>query len=90
MNRQLLGLAILLLALVMLSALAVVYSTHETRRLFVELEQLNAKRDAMNVQWGRLELEQSAWATHARVERLARGKLRMVMPNGSDTVYVTP
>lgn len=89
MSRHLLGLAILL-ALVMLSALAVVYSTHETRRLFVELEQLNAKRDAMNVQWGQLELEQSAWATHARVERLARGKLRMVMPNGSDTVYVTP
>lgn len=89
MNRQLFALVVLL-ALVMLSALAVVYSTHETRRLFVELEQLNAKRDAMNVQWGRLELEQSAWATHARVERLARGKLRMVMPNGSDTVYVTP
>lgn len=79
-----------LLALVMLSALAVVYSTHETRRLFVELERLNAQRDAMNVEWGRLELEQSAWATHARVERLARGKLRMVMPDGGDTVYVTP
>jgi cell division protein FtsL len=89
MNWQLAGIAGLL-ALVMISALAVVYSTHETRRLFVELEQLNARRDAMNVEWGRLELEQSAWATHARVERLARGTLQMVMPNGSDTVYVTP
>ncbi|MEJ2479166.1 MAG: cell division protein FtsL [Acidihalobacter sp.] len=89
MNWQLAGIGGLL-ALVMLSALAVVYSTHETRRLFVELEQLNARRDAMNVEWGRLELEQSAWATHARVERLARGTLQMVMPNGNDTVYVTP
>ncbi|MEJ2631606.1 MAG: cell division protein FtsL [Acidihalobacter sp.] len=89
MNWQLAGIAGLL-ALVMISALAVVYSTHETRQLFVELEQLNARRDAMNVEWGRLELEQSAWATHARVERLARGTLQMVMPNGSDTVYVTP
>lgn len=89
MNWQLAGIGGLL-ALVMLSALAVVYSTHETRRLFVELEQLNARRDAMNVEWGRLQLEQSAWATHARVERLARGTLQMVMPNGNDTVYVTP
>lgn len=89
MNWQLGGIGGLL-ALVMLSALAVVYSTHETRRLFVELEQLNARRDAMNVEWGRLELEQSAWATHARVERLARGTLQMVMPTGGDTVYVTP
>jgi cell division protein FtsL len=88
-NWQLAGIGGLL-ALVMLSALAVVYSTHETRRLFVELEQLNARRDAMNVEWGRLQLEQSAWATHARVERLARGTLQMVMPNGNDTVYVTP
>ncbi|APZ44505.1 cell division protein FtsL [Acidihalobacter ferrooxydans] len=79
-----------LLALVMGSALAVVYSTHETRMLFVELEKLDAQRDAQRVEWGRLELEQSAWATHARVDRIARKTLHMTMPNSTDTVYVTP
>lgn len=89
MNWRLGGIAGLL-ALVMASALAVVYSTHETRQLFMKLNQLNARHDAMSVEWGRLELEQSAWGTHARVERIARGKLHMVMPDSRDTVYVTP
>lgn len=79
-----------LLALVMGSALAVVYSVHETRHLFAELERLDSRRDAMNVEWGRLELEQSVWATHSRVDRIARSRLHMVMPDGADTVYVTP
>ncbi|OBS09080.1 cell division protein FtsL [Acidihalobacter prosperus] len=75
---------------VMGSALGVVYSTYETRQLFIRLERLDAQRDALNVEWGRLELEQSVWSAHSRVERIARGKLDMVMPNGSDTVYVSP
>lgn len=89
MNWPLIG-ASGLLALVMVSAIAVVYSTHETRSLFIRLENLDRQRDVMNVEWGRLQLEQSAWATHARVERIARGRLHMTMPNASDTVYVSP
>lgn len=89
MNWPLAGLAVLL-ALNMGTALAVVYTTHENRQLFVTLERLDKERDALNVEWGRLELEQGVWGRHSRVERIARERLHMVMPDATDTVYVSP
>ena len=65
---------------VMVSALAVVYSRHESRKLFVELQVLQEERDEMNVDWGRLQLEQSTWTTHGRVADTARERLDMVVP----------
>ncbi|MDT8403529.1 cell division protein FtsL [Sulfuriflexus sp.] len=65
---------------VMVSALAVVYSRHESRKLFVELQALQEERDEMNVDWGRLQLEQSTWTTHGRVADTARERLDMVVP----------
>ena len=37
--------------------------------MFVRLEKLNAERDALDMDWGRLQLEQSYWSSHALVER---------------------
>lgn len=68
---------LLLMALVEFSALAVVYSKHQSRKLFVELNSLQKTRDAMDVEWGQLQLEQSAWATSGRIEKLARQQLNM-------------
>ncbi len=82
-------LAVLSLA-VMLSALAVVYAKHESRKLFVEWQSLLAKQDEMNIEWGQLQLEQSTWATHTRVESLARERLGMVLPPQSEVVIVRP
>jgi cell division protein FtsL len=65
---------------VVLSALGVVYSKHQTRRLFVDVQRLEAERDRMNVDWGRLQLEQSTLATQARIESIAHGKLAMNIP----------
>ncbi|HQU14906.1 MAG: cell division protein FtsL [Chromatiales bacterium 21-64-14] len=79
-----------LLALVLASALGVVYATHETRRLFVELQHLRAERDSLNVEWGRLELEESTWGTHSRVERIARTQLGMHSPAPDSVVIVRP
>ncbi len=63
------------------SALAVVYSQHRSRELFVELQQLERERAALDTEWGRLELEQSTWATQGRIERLAREQLNMRLPD---------
>jgi cell division protein FtsL len=63
---------------VMATALAVVVMRHESRRLFVELQALEAERDHLNVEWGRLQLEQATWAEASRVERLARTDLGLV------------
>lgn len=87
MGRLMLG---LLTAAVLASALGVVFSTHESRRLFVELQGLQKLRDEMNAQWGRLQLEQSTWATHGRIERVANEKLDMVIPPHGAVVIVRP
>jgi cell division protein FtsL len=70
------------------SALAVVYTKHETRRLIAELQTLQAERDRMDVEWGRLQLEQSTLATHGRIEAIAHEKLRMSIPAQQAVVMV--
>lgn len=78
----------LLLCLVMASSFAVIYSKHQSRKLFVEVQQLNKNIDELNIEWGRLQLEQSAWSAHGRIERIARKKLNMILPGAGDVVYV--
>jgi cell division protein FtsL len=80
----------LLLLLVLGSATAVVYAKYASRKHFVELERLRSERDAVEVEWGRLQLEQGAWATHGRVERVARKRLQMRIPSSSEVVVIRP
>ncbi|MDD3519380.1 MAG: cell division protein FtsL [Chromatiales bacterium] len=77
-----------LFAAVLGSALGVVYSKHQGRKLFIELEALNQERDALNVEWGQLQLEQSTWATHGRIEEVARDRLGMALPDARSAVIV--
>lgn len=79
-----------LVAAVFVSAVQVVVTRHESRRLFVELQALERARDGLNEEWGRLQLEQSTWGTHGRVESLARSKLGMTMPTAEALILVTP
>ncbi len=78
------GTSLTLIALavaVLASALAVVYSQHRSRALFIELQRLETTQAELDTEWGRLELEQSTWATQGRIERLAREKLNMRLPD---------
>ncbi|HJU08208.1 MAG TPA: cell division protein FtsL [Rhodanobacteraceae bacterium] len=74
-----LAFAVLLLAVVA-GAIAVVWARHQGRVAFVQLTQLQNQRDALNVDYGRLELEQATWAAPGRVEQIARGQLGMIDP----------
>ena len=74
-----LAFAVLLLAVVA-SAIAVVWARHQGRVAFVHLTQLQNQRDALNVEYGRLELEQATWAAPGRIEQIARSQLDMVNP----------
>jgi cell division protein FtsL len=80
----------LLVVLVFGSAVGVVWARHQTRSQFVQLQQLNAERDALDVQWGQLKLEQSAFATHGRVEQAARDDLKMIIPRPEEVRIVKP
>ncbi|HEB59929.1 MAG TPA: cell division protein FtsL [Gammaproteobacteria bacterium] len=73
---------------VLSSALGVVYSRHQHRELFIELQALRAERDRLNIEWGKLQLEQSTWGTHVRIERVARKRLHMAAPEFRDIVVV--
>jgi len=76
---------LLLGALVFASALALVWTRHESRVRFVEMQSLNARRDELNTEWGRLQLEQATWAEESRIESIAREKLDMHSPGPEDT-----
>jgi len=72
------------------SAAAAVYLKHRSRELFVELERLDTRRDNLDIEWGQLQLEQSAWSTHAFVERVASAKLHMAMPPPKEIEIIAP
>ena len=77
----------LLVFAVLVSAIKVVLAHHQARTLFVEIQVLEKARDALDEEWGRLQLEQSTWATDDRIESLARAKLGMIEP-GSRSLKV--
>ena len=90
-SRNLLWIALPVLWLAVLgSAVQVIYSRHEARDMFVHLEKLNAERDSLEMEWGRLQLEQSYWSSHAFVERVANAKLQMNLPQTRDVRIVRP
>jgi cell division protein FtsL len=61
-------------------ALAVVTSQHKARKLYVELQQEQEQEKRFEVEWGQLQLEQSTWAMHTRIEQIATQQLRMRAP----------
>ena len=69
-----------LLVLLTACALGLVTSQHQARKLFVELEQQQERSRSLEVEYGQLQLEQSTWAMHARVEKIASRSLRMRAP----------
>ena len=71
-----------------LSAMALVFTKHESRKLFVELEQLTHERDELNIEWGQLQIEQSTWATHARIEQVATDDLALVRPRSTEIFVI--
>ena len=71
-----------------LSAIALVYTKHESRKLFVELETLTHQRDELNIEWGQLQIEQSTWAQHARIEQVASEDLSLVRPEAQEIFVI--
>ena len=91
MSRRALVLVTMALWLAVLAAAGgVIYVKHEARALFVELEKLSGERDRLNIEWGRLQLEQSSWSAHGFVEQVAHRQLRMTLPSATEVKIVQP
>ncbi|MGD8672148.1 MAG: cell division protein FtsL [Thiogranum sp.] len=80
----------LLLLAVIATAISAAYAKHQSRKLFIELQELEEQRDAMNVEWGQLQLEQSTYTTHGRVEGAARERLDMQVPAPQQVTILRP
>ena len=80
---------LVLLALLIACALALVTSQHRARKLYVDLQKEQEAAQRFEVEWGQLQLEQSTWAMHARVEKIAANALGMRVP-GPGRIQVVP
>jgi cell division protein FtsL len=78
-----------LLALAVCSALGVVAAQHQARKLFSQLEREQVRAQGLEVEWGQLQLEQSTWAAHARIEKIARERLGMRPPAPGQVISAT-
>jgi cell division protein FtsL len=82
-------LTLALLVLLIGCALALVTSQHHARKLYVELQKEQELARSLDVEWGQLQLEQSTWAMHARIEKVATQALGMRAPP-PDRVQMVP
>ncbi len=87
-SRQSFMLVLVFAVVCVTSALALIYTKHESRKLFVELEALTQERDELNIEWGQLQIEQSTWATHARIEQVATDNLSLVRPESTEIFVI--
>lgn len=79
-----------LTTVLVITALAVVYTKYRVRMLFAETQRLEQVLNAADEEWGRLQLEQNTWAEHSRIEKLARTRLGMVLPARETVIYIRP
>jgi len=76
-----LRLNLILFAILIICSLGLVSSQHQARKLFISLEEENDRAKQLEVEHGQLQLEQSTWAMHTRIEKIATQALRMRAPD---------
>jgi cell division protein FtsL len=79
----------MLLVLVLLSALYLVRTQYESRRLYTELDRAKALAQRLDTEHDRLDVERGAQATPLRVEKLAREQMQMQTISPAITQYVS-
>ena len=77
-----------LLAILIACALSLVSSQNKARKLYVELQKEQELAKQLDVEWGQLQLEQSTWAMHGRIEKIAIQQLNMSVPSATRTQVV--
>ena len=90
MSKQLVEIVgvVMLAAAVVASGIWIVEVEHRSRQLFIENEALNRELDRLQTDWGRLQIEQGTYATHSRIEALARQRLQLTVPSRDQLVVV--
>jgi len=79
-----------LILVLLISALAVIYSKYQSRLIFIEIQKQERALDQYEVEWGQLQLELTTLAEQNRVEQVAREQLKLMMPLREKIVYIKP
>ena len=77
-----------LMMAVLMTALGVVYVTNFSRNLHAGMQQLLVERNQLQLQWGQLLLEKSAWTVQTRVQSVAEESLGMMVPDNKSVVII--
>lgn len=81
---------LILMGILMLCAVGVITSQHKARQLYAELQLTQEAAKQMEIEFGQLQLEQSTWAMHARIEKIAGDRLHMKVPEPSRIHILAP
>lgn len=81
---------ILLVLVTLVSAMVVITSSHLTREQYARLQRLEREQNQLQTEWGQLLLEESAWSSPARIERLAVERLEMRVPDVNEVEVIRP
>lgn len=76
--------------ILLITALAVIYSKHYSRLLFIEIQKQERLLDQKEVEWGQTQLELTTFSEQTRVELVARQKLKLKTPEREKIVYLKP
>jgi cell division protein FtsL len=80
---------LVLLIAVLASALYLVRTQYESRRLFAEIDKAVSEARKLEIEHERLQVEKRAQATPLRVEKLAKEQLQMRNASPAITQYVS-
>ncbi len=81
---------LVLLLILIGCSLLVVTSQHRARKMYIDLQKAEQETRRLDVEWGQLQLEQSTWAMHSRIEAEAARQLGMQTPAESQTLVILP
>jgi len=84
------AIVVITLTAVIGSALGLVYTRHDSRRLEAHLGEQENQRDDIIAEWSRLQLEQAMLADAGQVESKARDQLGMRSPENAQILVVKP
>ncbi|MCL1142898.1 cell division protein FtsL [Shewanella gaetbuli] len=79
---------LLLSIIVMINAVAVVYTSHVSRKLTSQWDQLLQQQDSLDIEWRNLLLEEQSQSEHSRVTRIATKELNMSRPLPKEEVII--
>lgn len=80
----------LLSGVLLMTALAVIYSKYNSRLIFIDIQKQERELDQREVEWGQTQLELTTFAEQNRVEQVARQKLKLVLPLHEKIIYIKP